>query len=492
MARQRPSKRRVRPEAEALEGRRLLARSFTGIDLDGDAWVLRLVGPGDLRITDATTGGTTAIDPATPGLIDTITIAGADALTTRLVGTVTQGAAGDGRVEFADIEQLGGTSGRGEPFGIFAIDMPKFFLAQTRTSADGATPPATPAINIPDGVLTLRLGGADTTYTPAGGTPLNQNNTSDTFTVNLGIPRTRGTSIVVDRVITDAQAASTPTGTPTQDGVTFTVAGRLNVFQANTILGNTTFPANGQANGGGTIVQSVPEQNRGITGQIGFARVGGDATNLTVQTNDKISNFYVGGETDNVIVLAPVGLRHALFGKGLDNTTIRADFIESLQANRGAVSSNVTVNRDIGRITFGGDVVNTQVLSGYAQNLQSQVIPTTIPDAQVGGVINNVLIAGDVVDSIFAASVQPFGGQFDVPEALVFPHARITAKVEGTIDNANATPNQPGQAFYAKEVNVLRGPVIPPSVPEQPFPNPNAPPSGHRIVRGLQPGMNNP
>jgi hypothetical protein len=46
----------------------------------------------------------------------------------------------------------------------------------------------------------------------------------------------------------------------------------------------------------------------------------------------------------------------------------------------------------------------------------------------------------------------------------------ITAKFTGTIDNSTATPDSPMKAFYAQSVNVQHGPVVPPHVPEPPFP----------------------
>ena len=65
--------------------------------------------------------------------------------------------------------------------GIYAIDMPDFYLAHTETTtpstaslihANGACPPG--QIDIPEGVNTLRFGGVDVDYTPAGGTAAQQ------------------------------------------------------------------------------------------------------------------------------------------------------------------------------------------------------------------------------------------------------------------------------------------------------------------------------
>src|SRR5262249_33896002 len=149
-------------------------------------------------------------------------------------------------------------------------------------------------------------------------------------------------------------------------------------FQANQIHGNTQFPSTGLLGGGGTIVFVTPSRtdvvnevvssadaaDQAATGAVGFARVGGNATNFSVDMSDRISNFYVGGETSNVFLLAPEGSRNISFGKGMDDVTIMSLFIDSLQANRGAVGSNVTTDQHIGRITLGGDVVDTNVEAG--------------------------------------------------------------------------------------------------------------------------------
>ena len=68
-------------------------------------------------------------------------------------------------------------------------------------------------------------------------------------------------------------------------------------------------------------------------------RVGGAATNFTTfvtedpldvaasegQLDAKIANFYVGGQTNNVMLLAPSGARDVSFGLGMDNVTINSN-----------------------------------------------------------------------------------------------------------------------------------------------------------------------
>ena len=490
MSESRKNSRAVRPLAEALETRQLLAASLKGVDLSGNHWLLRLSGPGDLSVTQQpNTANPNGVPLGTPGLIDTITMTGTDPLHSRVYGKVTQkGSGSDGRVFFAHMTQIGGISPNvsGANLGLKLIDMPGFYLGQTSTS----TTATEPNISIPQGVMTFRFGGADTTYTPTGGTPLNQNAKADTFVINLGLPYSWGTSIVVDTVTTDAQAASSSTTSPTQDGVEFLVAGRINTFQANQIKGNSQFPSSGFLGGGGTIVQANQEQLRALVGPIGFVQVGGNATNFSVQTEDKISNYYVGGITNNVQLLAVAGSRTVEFGKGMDSVTIYTNSIDTLQANAGAVGSNVTSGQQIKRVTIGGDVTNTNILAGYDQKLSTifsnQSVPTTF-NAQSTAAIKNVLIGGSIKDSIFAAAVQPSNGAYDSPQAMFFPHSYIHAKVEGTIDNSTAAPDKPKQAFFAKQVAVTRGPVNPPNVPEAPYTNNGAPPYGHRVGAGLQP-----
>lgn len=484
---QRARSRGRRPQPEALEARQLMAASLRGVDIDGDVWVLRLVGAGDLRVTLQPNSNGDPPRQGQPALIDTITIAGTDPMTSRLVGTVRRGPNGDGKVFFNTMEQLGGVSPKftGHALGLNVIDMPHFWLGQTGSG----TGIVTPSIDLPFGVNTLRFGGADVRYAAPGATPPNQDNQADTFTIDIGLPFTYGTSIIVDQIITDAQPGAT--GRPAiQDAVQIDVSGRLNTFQANAIRGNAGFPTTGLVGGGGTILRSIPDQTVGITGQIGFVRVGGTATNFGVQTNDRISNLYIGGETSHVFILAPEGSRHLEFGLGMDQVTIRSLVIETLQANRGAIGSDVKVADKIGRITIGGDVVNTTVLAGLALEagtiFQTQTDPGTA-NAKSTGAIQNVLIAGDVTNSIFAAAVEPFEGQYDSPQALFFPHGVIKAKVEGRINNTDATPDKPREAFYAKTVVRTSGPVAPPNVVVPPFPHPHAPPRGSRVSRKLQP-----
>jgi hypothetical protein len=211
----------------------------------------------------------------------------------------------------------------------------------------------------------------------------------------------------------------------------------------------------------------------------------------------KISNFFIGGETNNVLLVAPSGARNISFGLGMDNVTINSLAISSLRANRDATNSNVTVSRSIANMVIGGPVEDTNVNVGVSQSLETflgyqvqiptaigtvnfnggvfhgQPMPTMVnresspftgvplggvlePFAENGGTMK-VRIAGDVTNSVFSASVDPnpsglspslvdTSGQIEKPTSKVFPFGApnnivlprgvINAKVEGTINNS--------------------------------------------------------
>jgi hypothetical protein len=587
--------------AEGLETRQLLSALSThvsatvsGTDPKGDAWTLTLYGPGTLNVVDDTGTAFTTANQNTPREINTITVSGTFTSKSRLVGKVTPGANSDGRVFFQtlNIEPTGAYPHLDPNLvlpristpqnGIAAVDMPSFWLGHTSTSKPAFASQIHPgfqiagAINAPEGINVLRFGGVDTTFTPTGGTPLNQSGQKNEFLVNLGPPIYIGTSIIVNKVITDAQliaaTGTSTTGTVNQQIATFLVSGRLNLFQANEIDGNTT-PANTTTKtptavptqflpGGPTAPTPAGDQPGGtyvvsmggaVTGQVGDIRIGGNVTNFTafalatdvftipndLVVDPKVSNFFIGGETNNVILIAPGGSRNVYFGLGMDNTQINTQFIQNLQANRGALNSSVTVDRTIGNMGIGGDVVDTNIQVGYAQTLASYAnvpssgftaatgafngtpVPTILnsiqntvtgifqPLAHGGGAIHG-RIAGNVTNSIISASVgpDPSGlnqpGQFQLPaghtfpfgapENIVLPHGSINVKVEGTVDNSGlqsgtsplVSPDIPAtSAFFARHLSVETGLVIPPNVPQAPYPPPVIYHIGQRTLKGV-------
>ncbi|MGP0070176.1 MAG: hypothetical protein ACLQGP_42080, partial [Isosphaeraceae bacterium] len=473
--------------AESLETRQLLNASYgtptavvRGTDPDGAQWTLRLYGPGTLNVVDQNGIAFSRSSQSTMDSIDQITVGGAITSETKLVGTVTPAPDGNANVYFQNLivpptGELGKidtgqvSNFRTQQNGIASIDMPDFYLAHTsstlpkttstiHTTASGGTVFQAGWINIPGGVTTLRFGGVDADYAAPGATPLTQSNQSNEFDITLGLPVITGTSVIVNSVTSDAQTNTTSGSPAFQDMVSFLAAGRLNLFQANTINGNA---ATGLApsqfgssvpstlSPGGTFV--ISDGSEAGTGQIGDVRVGGNATNFTTLIDEyslsqtpvegaldaKISNFFIGGETNNVILMAPSGSRNVSFGLGMDNVTINSMAIQSLRANRDATNSNVTVSRSIQNLFIGGQVENTNIQAGYYQSLFTDTNypptsllsagsgaffgtpPPTIADPQVntestfleplaqnGGSITG-RIAGIITNSVISASVEP-------------------------------------------------------------------------------------
>src|SRR5262249_8176729 len=143
----------LRPAPESLESRRLLSKTISGVDGDGDQWTLQLIGPGDLRVTKQDDANGNPQDLTTPSQIKKIKSAGADPTRSRLVGKVTKSASGDGKVFFQKMTELGGAAESASTGnGILAIDIPNFWLGDTSptgTPVVGTTIKG--SIDIPDG-----------------------------------------------------------------------------------------------------------------------------------------------------------------------------------------------------------------------------------------------------------------------------------------------------------------------------------------------------
>jgi hypothetical protein len=83
---------------------------------------------------------------------------------------------------------------------------------------------------------------------------------------------------------------------------------------------------------------------------------------------------------------------------------------------------------------------------------------------------------------------------FGAPNNIVLPRGVLSVKVEGAVNNSGlqqgtsplVDPNIPStSAFFAKKVSVEHLPVIPPNVPEAPYPSPTPYHTGQRFLKGL-------
>ena len=156
-------------EMDVLETREVLSQVISGVDIDGDTWFLRLIGPGTFRVINQPDSSGNDVPLGTPALIQSIEIAGTANLASRMVGEVKQGPNGDGKVFFQSLSQFGGNSLAGTSNnGLYAIDIPNFWLGITQSNQTAAL---TADIQIDNGVNTLRFGGVDMTASPGGGIP---------------------------------------------------------------------------------------------------------------------------------------------------------------------------------------------------------------------------------------------------------------------------------------------------------------------------------
>src|SRR5208283_4429167 len=83
---------------------------------------------------------------------------------------------------------------------------------------------------------------------------------------------------------------------------------------------------------------------------------------------------------------------------------------------------------------------------------------------------------------------------FGAPNNIVLPRGMLSVKVEGAVNNSGlqqgtsplVDPKIPStSAFFAKKVSVEHLPVIPPNVPEAPYPSPTPYHIGQRFLKGL-------
>ncbi|MBV8310693.1 MAG: hypothetical protein JO344_09935, partial [Planctomycetaceae bacterium] len=212
-----------------------------------------------------------------------------------------------------------------------------------------------------------------------------------------------------------------------------------------------------------------------------------------------------------------------VMGGDVINTVIQSWYDQDLSA---VASSPVITSSQGVTISSAGGVFNGEAPPTIINRISNSVFNQAnfSPLAHGGGAIHG-RIAGNVTNSIISVSVDPnpflpnpsetsTPGQFQnvtsktfpfgAPNNIVLPRGVLNVKVEGAVNNSaiqqgsTTTPNPLGltapavdpnipstSAFFAKTVRVEHLPVIPPNVPEAPYPSPTRYHIGQRFLKGL-------
>ena len=228
----------------------------------------------------------------------------------------------------------------------------------------------------------------------------------------------------------------------------------------------------------------------------------------------------------------------------MDNVTINSLTIQSLRANRDATNSTVTVSRSIQNLIIGGNVENTNIQAGYQQSLfadielplvepvhvrqrraSSATPPPTITDTtsvsprlgipraprperrrdhrpdrrqhhQLGDLglgrpepVRHRALGGRSTRAI-PAGPTGFTSRSGRRTTSYLPRGVINMKFEGTVNNST---NPAGLDLRRRStrrsspevVHIKKGPVIPPSVPYQPYVAPTVYHRGQNTLKGL-------
>ena len=128
----------------------------------GRGCLVKLFGPGSLSVVNVNGANGEPIPIGQPAFIRSITVGGASPASTRLVGSVRPSGQGDGRVYFSSLSETASTIPASNiGIGMLAVDIPNFWLGATAPITTGTTA-VQGSIDIPDGIVTLRFGGIDT------------------------------------------------------------------------------------------------------------------------------------------------------------------------------------------------------------------------------------------------------------------------------------------------------------------------------------------
>ncbi len=296
--------RALRPTTESLEDRQLLSGVVSGTDIDGDQWVLQLIGPGSLVVAKQPGADGTPAPLNSQTQIKSITIGGLDPQKSRLVGQVTKGTNGDGKVFFQQLDelpsksqQLSGATGpsrsRSPTSGSPIRPPPAARARRTRSQSRFRTgsAPCNSAVSTPRSVRWIprprprratslpSRSGCPSSAEP-GSSSISRSAARSRFPPPEPRRRRRPSSTVSRSVSRAASTCSRPTrlsGTPTRPPASSST--RMRTPRALEDLGDLRDLRCGPLPGDARL-------HGGLTGQIGNVRIGGNATNFSTLVFD--------------------------------------------------------------------------------------------------------------------------------------------------------------------------------------------------------------
>ncbi len=227
----------------------------TGVDRQGDSWILQLHGPGQLHVTDVTPN-----DGVYDDVLNTILLSGTNPQTSYLTGQVSPSSreATTGTITFQQLIDLS---------GIKSIQLNGFTLVSSAAS---------PSIYLPKGVGSIYFHEIDNTsdistqYTPINivfGEPTTPLKVAPSFRVDS-----------IQNTVFDSSQSTQPTGPQVNPTVTIQVNGQLSNFDVVSVTSQTVQPA-----------YQFEFPTVGVTGRtavratgVGHLQVTGTANNVTV------------------------------------------------------------------------------------------------------------------------------------------------------------------------------------------------------------------
>jgi hypothetical protein len=429
-------------ELECLENRTLLSTVIEGVDLDGDGYEIKLIGPGD--VTDES--------------LDNLTVAGTT-MASKLTVSVTN-VIGDGLVNVKQVAtgaaNLGRLTVQGDLGGLVVGKLGQL-QAQTLGAVVGTIDMFsmggdTGKINVPGGIrdATVLIGGNLGSLQVGLREDGSSNISNSTFNIIGDVTKiqlrqslTAGSLINVNGDIGKIDIdKSIMNGSVQASGsvASFCVDGGIRSTSAIDIEGDLLQLK---------VKKTVSDTDITVEGILQSAKIGGDLRNATILTG-ALDQLLVGDDLDDTRIAVTDDLVK-LQAEDSRNLTLRVSgSLLNLQIKRDLDGGLISALNGIGSVKVGQDLNRSTIIAGIdiGADFTLDVAPGG-DDTEWGNVVlEKVQIKGDMIDSSIAAGVGAEGSYYgdgnDLPTANDVGTARIyQVIVKGEISSTSL----PGESF---------------------------------------------